>query len=215
MDKNILTVGICIFIFYMVYLKINQNISNHETIKYENHQEPLEHDESNDLEEFKNIDKEIFDPYTFYKKSDKQPLITKITKDNFDIDYEPGFNYNIEFDKYDNSHYNREHYGSDENLVSQGRPIKLSEENKTNLFKEGSLLLDHERSSKSSDLLVPNDLEPNFIYSMPFPENTSIELAQFTAENVTDLYDANSMEELYNNLNADAYQGYKSLKYML
>ena len=50
---------------------------------------------------------------------------------------------------------------------------------------------------------------------MPFPENTSIELASFTAENVTDLYDADNMENLYDTINADIYRGYKTLKFML
>ena len=59
------------------------------------------------------------------------------------------------------------------------------------------------------------NLESNAIYSVPFPENTSIELAQFTAENVTDLFKSNNMEDLYNNINGDVYRGYKTLKYML
>jgi hypothetical protein len=65
------------------------------------------------------------------------------------------------------------------------------------------------------DFLVPTQLESNAIYSVPFPENTSIELAQFNAENVTDLFKSNNIEDLYNNINADVYKGYKTMKYML
>ena len=50
---------------------------------------------------------------------------------------------------------------------------------------------------------------------MPFPENTSGELPLFTAENVTNKYDANNMQDLYDTINNDVYKGYKTLKYML
>ena len=65
------------------------------------------------------------------------------------------------------------------------------------------------------DELVSDNIEPNFIFSMPFPENTSNELPVFTAEDVVNKYDASNMGDLYNTINADMYRGYKTLKYML
>jgi hypothetical protein len=68
---------------------------------------------------------------------------------------------------------------------------------------------------KENRFLVEPAEDPNFIYSMPFPENTSIQLANFNAENVTNKFEGSSMEELYNTINADVYKGYKNLNHML
>jgi len=105
----------------------------------------------------------------------------------------------------------KEDFENDFNLQSQSVP-KLSD------LKRTSTYLKTEQISIpqiSSNFLVPSELESNSIFSMPFPENTSIELGNFTAENVTDLFDADNMGDLYNNINADMYKGYKTLKYML
>ena len=67
----------------------------------------------------------------------------------------------------------------------------------------------------NNNFLIQNDLESNAIFSMPFPENTSGELPLFTAENVTNKYDANNMQDLYDTINNDVYKGYKTLNYML
>ena len=201
MDKNMLMIIICILIFYIVYLKIDENIqksrntfNNNKEIEEE--QEPVEKFQNNIVS---NKNKE-FDPYTFYKHNSKESNISK-NKLEFDFDYETDFKYK-DYDKSDDNKYFKETFDQDHMMHDELEHENLVHEN----------LVD---KNVVSDNLVPDNLDSNFIYSMPFPENTSIELAQFTAENVTDLYDVNSMEELYNNLNADPYQGYKSLKYML
>jgi hypothetical protein len=105
------------------------------------------------------------------------------------------------------------------NLESQGGGSREQEKNST--LQSRKLPMSNLRFQEESpnitntEFLVPNDLDSNAIYSVPFPENTSIELAQFTAENVTDLFNSNNMEDLYNNINADVYRGYKTMKYML
>jgi hypothetical protein len=203
MDKNILTIGICIFIFYIVYLKINQN-NKKDYHKEENKEDKVEELK---LEEYKNISKPLFDPYTYYKSSDKYMIDTTITKDNYDFDYETDFKYkNLDIID-NNSCRNIEHFSyNNQSLDPQGIPLKLSDEN---------IYLERLSTDMLNKGLVLNEFEPNFVYSMPFPENTSVELATFTAENVTNLYNSNNMEDLYNNINADPYKGYKTLNYML
>jgi hypothetical protein len=170
MDKNIITTIIIFFIFYLVYLKINEKSNFSKKIR-------IEIDSDLEYENFENnIVPNKFDINNFYKTNNI--INNKITKDNFDYDYETDFKYKNNPIVEDVS----EHFGNLNNNIQ---------------------------------FLVPNNLESNAIYSVPFPENTSIELAQFTAENVTDLFKSNNMEDLYNNINGDVYRGYKTLKYML
>jgi hypothetical protein len=57
--------------------------------------------------------------------------------------------------------------------------------------------------------------EPQFFNPLDFPENTSLELKPFTSDNVTDMYNANTIPDLYNKINADPYLVYKNNDYML
>jgi hypothetical protein len=80
MNKNILTILICIIIFYFVYLRINSNASIKKVEpKKENFRLPKPN---------KNPE---FDIQKFYKPDVQEPKI--ITKDNFDFDYETDFKY--------------------------------------------------------------------------------------------------------------------------
>ena len=65
--------------------------------------------------------------------------------------------------------------------------------------------------------LLIDDLiqEPQFFNPLEFPENTSLELKPFTSDNVTDMYNANTIPELYNKINADPYLVYKNNDNML
>jgi hypothetical protein len=210
MDKNIITTFICIIVFYIVYLKI----SHQDKRKFEIEQEP-----EIENEEFENnIDtNRKFDIYNFYNKMSNPQVPEKITKDNFDFDYETDFKYkNIPIVAeriQEDFRYTQMYPKNNMNFESQGGGSRDQEKNSTlvsNLrFQEES------PNFTNAKFLVPNDLDSNAIYSVPFPENTSIELAQFNADNVTDLYNADNMEDLYNNINADVYRGYKSMKYML
>jgi len=57
--------------------------------------------------------------------------------------------------------------------------------------------------------------EPNFFSPLEFPDNTSLELKPFTSDNVTDMYKANTISDLYNTINTDIYKQYKNNEYML
>jgi hypothetical protein len=204
MDKKlgiILGCGIIIFVVYL-YLDNDTNISKSE--------------KKVNLEKFNNnivTDKPSFDPYTFYtqnNKLDREDKQIKYTKENFDFDYETDFKYNELF--------------LDKNLESQSvSNLSKLKKTATYLKTEPIPLEINDRSPNwttydnkyDDEFLIPNELESNSIYSMPFPENTSIELGNFTAENVANLYDADNMEDLYNTINADMFKGYKTLKYML
>jgi hypothetical protein len=212
MDKNIITTFICIIVFYIVYLKISQQ----DKMNFE-----IEH-ESEIEEEFENNidDNRKFDIYNFYNKMSNPQVSEKITKDNFDFDYETDFKYkNIPIVAeriQEDFRYTPMYPRSNINFESQGGGSREQEKN-SNIESRVSNLRFQEESPNftNAEFLVPNNLDSNAIYSVPFPENTSIELAQFNADNVTDLYKADNMENLYNNINADVYRGYKSMKYML
>lgn len=213
MDKKLIIILICGLIIFIVYLFLDKNMDKKE-IKKE-----LEH-EFIDFEAFNQKNNIAFDPYTFYTKNNKLDDSNnkiKYTKENFDFDYESDFKYNDELKS-----KNRILNYKDKNLQAQSVP-KLSQLKKTAIYLETEPTNNKEQSpnwttyneSNQDEFLVPNDLESNSIFSMPFPENTSIELANFTAENVADLFDADNMGDLYNNINGDVYRGYKTLKYML
>ena len=128
---------------------------------------------------------------------------TVLVTEGVDFDYETDFKYkNLDIID-NNSCRNIEHFSYNNQSLE---PLKLSDEN---------IYLERLSTDMLNKGLVLNEFEPNFVYSMPFPENTSVELATFTAENVTNLYNSNNMEDLYNNINADPYKGYKTLNYML
>jgi hypothetical protein len=180
----------------------------------------MEIDPEIEVEDFgNNIENSKFDVYKFYNKLTNQNIPSKITKDNFDYDYETDFKYKnipiIKEDFTDNQMYPKNNV----NFESQGGGTREQEKHST--IKSGKLSMSNLRFQEESPnfrnikFLVPNDMDSNAIYSVPFPENTSIELSQFTAENVTDLYNSQNMEDLYNNINADVYRGYKTMKYML
>ena len=193
MDKNIVIIFVCGLILLGVYLLMNEKPSNKPD------------DNLIGAEMFNSeLNNKEFDLYRFYTKSQKVQNNNIITKDNFDFDYETDFKYN-------------EHF-SDDNVQTQTTP-NLTILKKTSTYKETAPnnILDESVNwiDKKIDFLIPNNLDSNSVYSMPFPENTSIELASFTAENVTDLYDADNMENLYDTINADIYRGYKTLKFML
>lgn len=181
MDKNILIIVICVLIFYIVYLKLNLNIQKEKKEDVEIELEDTEHFQNNNNIE---LTSKNFDPYTFYTKTINKTVSPKITKDNFDDNYESILDEDLKYFKEDFS-------GS----IS-----------KDQLFTDKIELFNQESYSDNTS---------NFVHSMPFPENTSIELAQFNAENVTDKFKGDNMEELYNTINADVYRGYKTLKYML
>ncbi len=63
--------------------------------------------------------------------------------------------------------------------------------------------------------LAPNDFEPNYVNLLDFPENTSIEIKPFTAENVTSLFEGDTITNLYNNINRDIFRKFKNSTYML
>ena len=193
MDKKEIIILICGLIIFLVYLSLDNENPTQEEKRLES--------KLMNVERFNQKNNIAFDPYTFYTKNNKldQPTNpTKYTKENFDFDYESDFKY-------------KEHF-LDTNLQTQSVP-KLSQLKKTATYLKTEPVGKFNESS--NDFLVPNDLDSNSIFSMPFPENTSIELANFTAENVTDLFDADNMGDLYNNINGDMYRGYKTLKYML
>lgn len=206
MDKNIITTFICLIVFYIVYLKIS------------NYNEKFEQEQDSEKEEFENnIDtNHKFDIYNFYNNMANPNISEKITKDNFDFDYETDFKYKntpiVSERIQEDFRYSQMYPNNNVNFESQGGGTLEVEKNSTlsNIrFQEES------PNFTNTNFLVPNDLDSNAIFSVPFPENTSIELAQFNAENVTDLYNADNMEDLYNNINADVYRGYKTMKYML
>jgi len=207
MDKNIITTFICIMIFYIVYLKISVNNKKQEKL--------IELEPEIEVENFgNNIENKKFDIYNFYNKIKSSDVPMKITKDNFDYDYETDFKYKdvpiFATEKKEHFHQSIIYPNNNVNFESQGGGDRLNELSSNNIrFQEES------PNFTTSKFLVPNELDSNAIYSVPFPENTSIELAQFNAENVTDLYRATNMEDLYNTINADVYRGYKTLKYML
>jgi len=193
-----------------VYLSFEKNTNVQHSEK------KIEH-EFIDIEPFSQNNNIAFDPYTFYTKNNKLDdldINEKFTKDNFDFDYESNFKYK--------EHFENKNKNKNKNLKTQSVP-KLSQLKKTSTYLESEPVNKLGRSpnwttynkNNQDEYLIPNDLESNSIFSMPFPENTSIELADFTAENVADLYNADNMEDLYNNINADMYRGYKTLKYML
>jgi len=213
MDKKLIIILICGLIIFIVYLFLDKNMDKKEIKKEREH-------EFIDIESFNQKKNIAFDPYTFYTKNNKLDDSNnkiKYTKENFDFDYESDFKYNDELKS-----KNRILNYKDKNLQAQSVP-KLSQLKKTAIYLETEPTNNKEQSpnwttyneSNQDEFLVPNDLESNSIFSMPFPENTSIELANFTAENVADLFDADNMGDLYNNINGDVYRGYKTLKYML
>jgi len=195
MDKNIVVIVVCGIIIFIVFLMLDNN----KCTRPKRNKSSSEEDEHMDIELFENnleSPKPAFDPYTFYTSMKKSDDKIKYTKDNFDFDYETDFKYKNDF---------IENF-SDNNLDAQGTNY-LSNLEKTSTYLNSSPV--------DNNLLVTNELESNSIFSLPFPENTSLELNNFTAENVTNKYDADNMEDLYNTINADVYRGYKTLKYML
>lgn len=216
MDKNIITTFMCIVIFYIVYLKISFQHIKQEKIEIDTEPEP-----EIEVENFgNNIENNIFDIYKFYNKLTNPIVPTKITKENFDYDYESDFKYKnipiIAEDIKENFGSNPMYPKNNVNLESQGGGTREQEKHSTLQSSMSNLRFQEESPNFThTEFLVPNDMDSNAIYSVPFPENTSIELAQFTAENVTDLFKSNNMEDLYNNINADVYRGYKTMKYML
>jgi hypothetical protein len=62
---------------------------------------------------------------------------------------------------------------------------------------------------------VDNKIVPNFMYSVDFPENTSYELRATTSDYITDMYESNTISDLYDAANNDIFKGYKNNKYML
>ena len=205
MDKKLIIILICGLIIFVVYLSLDKNMSKKEIkIKKEINHKLV------DSETFNQKNNIAFDPYTFYTKNNKLDDSNnkiKYTKENFDYDYESDFKYNDEL-----TSKNLIFHHKDKNLQTQSVP-KLSQLKKTSVYLKTEPTNYDE--GNQDEFLVPNDLESNSIFSMPFPENTSTELANFTAENVTDLFDADNMGDLYNNINGDIYRGYKTLKYML
>jgi len=190
MDKNILIIVICVLVFYIVYLKLNLSVEKEmkeeEELELEEELEDTEHfQNNNNIESTSNN----FDPYTFYTKTLTKTLPPKITKDNFDDNYETILDEDLKYFKEDFS-----------GTISNAK-----------LFTDN---IDDKKTEHFNQEVDTDDIS-NFVYSMPFPENTSIELAQFNAENVTDKFKGDNMEELYNTINADVYRGYKTLKYML
>jgi hypothetical protein len=214
MDKNIITTFVCIIIFYIVYIKISSQNIKQEKIEVEIEPEMEMENFGNNLENIK------FDIYNYYNNLTSSTVPTKITKDNFDYDYETDFKYkNVPIIAQDNTeHYHPGVYypKKDLNFDTQGGGNMFDEKRYSKVsnirFQEES---PNFTTTGKINFLVPNKLESNATYSVPFPENTSIELAQFNAENVTDLYNADNMENLYNNINADVYRGYRTMKYML
>jgi hypothetical protein len=213
MDKNIITTFVCIIIFYIVYLKISS-----QNIQYKKLEEELKPDI--EVENFgNNIENNKFDIYNFYDKLKNPNIPVKITKDNYDYDYETDFKYkNVPIIKED-FRYSKMYPNNDVNFESQGGGTinqgKNSNLESTKLPTSNIRFQAESPNIINTDFLIPNNLDSNSIYLVPFPENTSIELAQFTAENVTDLFKSNNMEDLYDNINADVYRGYKTMKYML
>jgi len=57
--------------------------------------------------------------------------------------------------------------------------------------------------------------EPNFFVPFEFPDNTSLELKTFTSDTVMNMYQAKTIPDLYNTINADIYKQYKNNDYML
>jgi len=217
MDKNIIITLACIVIFYLVYLKITEKTNKPS-------KKNVEDDSEIENEGFQNnIVTDSVDIYKLYKDKTKTVTSSKITKDNFDFDYETDFKFKdmpiIKEDFHSsglvwkNNYLNMESQGSDSRLSEKESTIKMV--GSPNGYDERSPNWINTTMTGDPNFLVPNDLESNGIYSMAFPENTSIELAQFNAENVTDLFKSNNMEDLYNNINADVYRGYKTMKYML
>jgi hypothetical protein len=198
MDKNILIICVCGIIIFIIFLQMDKkySVQKNNTVDFERFDPKENIIESN----------KVFDPYTFYTSLNKQSTKNNITKDNFDFDYETDFKYK------DNIVENF----SDDNLKAQGDD-RLSIIERTNIIKRNAPLNDLDESPNCIDnnFLIDHDLESNGIFSMPFPENTSGELPLFTAENVTNKYDANNMQNLYNTINNDVYKGYKTLNYML
>lgn len=198
MDKKLSIILLCGVIIFIVYLLLNNTnnilqIKNDDKNNIENELMNIEpFNQENNLALNKNPE---FDPYTFYTKSG-------LNKDNFDFKY-------------------TEHF-QDENIQAQGvqnlsklrKTATYLESEPTNKLEESPNWISY-NENKNNNFLVPNDLDSNSIFTIPFPENTSIELANFTAENVTDLYDADKMDDLYNSINADPYRGYRTLKFML
>lgn len=214
MDKNIVIIFVCGLIIFVVLKYLDKYSTLNESKRSNKHDKLIDielfNSEKNNIELSSNS---TFDPYTFYTKLNKPNIPNipnnKYNKDNFDFDYETNFKYT-------------EHF-SDDNIETQSVD-KLSSLKKTSVYLQSEPIneidespnwITYDNNNNNNNFLVPNELESNSIYSMPFPENTSIELASFTAENVTDLYDADNMENLYNTINADMYRGYKTLKYML
>jgi len=223
MDKNIiLTLG-CIVIFYLVYLKITEKTNKQNKPSKKNVEDDSE------IEGFQNnIVTDSVDIYNIYKNRTKTVTSYKITKDNFDFDYETDFKYkdipiigddNLEFFHqdiiYPNNNMNFQSQGGGNRMNEKTSSIKLPGASVADILNEESPNWVYKTLTGDPDFLVPTQLESNAIYSVPFPENTSIELAQFNAENVTDLFNSNNMEDLYNNINADVYRGYKTMRYML
>jgi hypothetical protein len=205
-------------IFYIVYLKISSNNNNNNNNKIKKLEIEPELEPELELENFgNNIEKSKFDIHNFYSNLSKSEKPSKISKDNYDYDYETDFKYKDTPIVADD---NIEHFlpgvyypKRNLNLDSQGGGNILDAKPFTNIrFQEES---PNFTSSGDTNFLVPNDLDSNATYSVPFPENTSIELAQFNADNVVNLYNANTMEDLYNNINSDVYRGYRTMKYML
>ena len=198
MDKNILIICVCGIIIFIIFLQMDKkySVQKNNAVDFERFDPKENIIESN----------KVFDPYTFYTSLNKQSTKNNITKDNFDFDYETDFKYK------DNIVENF----SDDNLKAQGDD-RLSIIEKTNIIKRNAPLNDLDESPNCIDnnFLIDHDLESNVIFSMPFPENTSGELPLFTAENVTNKYDANNMQDLYDTINNDVYKGYKTLNYML
>ena len=198
MDKNILIICVCGIIIFIIFLQMDKKypVQKNNTVDFE-----LFNPKENIIESNK-----VFDPYTFYTNLNKQSTKNNITKDNFDFDYETDFKYKDMVENF-----------SDDNLKAQG-DYRLSILEKTNIIKRNAPLNNLDELPNCIDnnnFLIENDLESNAIFSMPFPENTSGELPLFTAENVTNKYDANNMQDLYDTINNDVYKGYKTLNYML
>jgi len=195
MDKKLFIILACGLIIFLIY-----------TCLYSESNNKINKDQSDEeYEQFEQENNIVLDPYNYYKQYNKSEQFNNKIELFDDVE---------ELNKIDINHI--EHF-EDRNLKSQSVD-RLSLLQRTATYLETEEVSDSDGSpnfAKNNSYLIPNDLNSNSIFSIPFPENTSIELSNFTAENVSDIYHNDNVADLYNNINQDMYKGYKTLKFML
>ena len=68
----------------------------------------------------------------------------------------------------------------------------------------------YEDFSSIDETLILPDYESKYVNQLDFPENISVMLPKFNADNVAQIYNKDNITDLYNTINTDIYKRYKT-----